>query len=155
MHPIAPIETRVPRHAPDVAASLLEVVTDLADAIAEENALLAAGYPAGRSAISERKIDLSDTYADLWDEVAADAVRLLAGDPATVHALMDSVVRLRALAAENAARLDAAMAASRQRVQAVLDALDGESHASGASYRSDGGVPLAARLSCLGTDYHA
>mgnify|MGYP000909586306 CR=1 FL=1 len=155
MHPIAPTEYVVPRHAPDVAASLLEVVTDLADAIAEENALLSAGYPAGQSEVSERKIDLSDTYADLWDEVAADADRLLAGDPATVRALMDSVVRLRALAAENAARLEAAMEASRQRVQAVLDALDGDSRASGAGYRSDGGVPLAARLSCLGTDYHA
>lgn len=154
MHP-------TPAQLPDVAPSsgiaqtLMEVITELAAVMVEENAILAAGYPAGLSATSDRKIDLSNEYADLWDEVSADAAELLAADPGFTHRLMAAVTALRGVAAENAVRLEAAMTASRQRVEAVLQALHGESRSGTTCYGADGGVPLAARLTYLGTNYHA
>lgn len=155
MHPIVPIERSAAPHPSGVAASLMEVVTELTATMTEENALLAAGYPAGLSATSDRKVALSDAYADLWDEICSDATRLLAGDPGVLRDLTHAVVQLRAVAVENSARLMAAMAASRQRVEAVLEVLGSECRSTWPTYGVNGAVPPTARLPYLSADYHA
>jgi len=135
------------------AHALLEVVTELAAVMDEENRLLAAGFPAGLVATSDRKGELTAEYADLWDQVRAEAAQALAADPDFARTLMQAVGDLRQVANENLARLEAAMTASRRRVEAALAALH-EDAASGRTYGADGEMMLA-HFPSAGTNFHA
>jgi len=135
------------------AHALLEVVTELAAVMDEENRLLAAGYPAGLVATSDRKGELTAEYADLWEQVRAEAAQALAADPDFARTLMQAVGDLRQVANENLARLEAAMTASRRRVEAALAALRDEA-ASGQTYGADGEMMLA-HFPSAGTNFHA
>lgn len=135
------------------AHALLEVVTELAAVMEEENRLLAAGFPAGLVGTSERKGELTAEYADLWDQLRAEAAQALAADPDFVRLLMQSVGDLRQVANENLARLEAAMTASRRRVEAALAALHDDA-ASGRTYGADGEL-LLAHFPTAGANFHA
>lgn len=138
----------------DAARALLDTIAELTRIIAEENRSLAQGFPAGLSATSERKTELAAEYAELWAELGADGVGLLADDPDFAHVLMDAVSRLRHTTRENLARLEAAVTASRRRVEAVLDALRQDARA-GSSYGVKGDIALELRLPPAGMNFHA
>lgn len=82
---------------------VLAVITELSHALAEENSRLAAGLPATDP---DRRYAMSDHLAMLW---AAFDRSDLPSDQA--HRLIRATVRMRAAAEENAARLEAALAA--------------------------------------------
>lgn len=139
--------------ARQMARALLETVTELAEIIAGENMALAQGYPAGLAASSERKTELAAEYAELWEEFGPGAAAL-AADPEFGHALMAAVRQLRHGAQENITRLEAAMTASRRRVEAVLEALRQDARTSG-PYGAKGDIPLELRLPPVGANFHA
>jgi len=134
--------------------SLLATVVELSAVMAEENAALASGYPAGLVTTAERKTELAAEYAELWEELEADMAETLAADPEFGRRLMAAVSRLRLVAGENVARLEAAMSASRRRVDAILDTLRSEVRGA-ATYGTKGDIPLDLRLPPYGTDFHA
>lgn len=150
----------IPQHIPDerparqVAEALLETVTELSEVIAEENVTLASGYPAGLALTSERKTELAAEYAELWEDLGADGAAALAADPEFGRALIAAVNHLRQAAGENITRLEAAMNASRRRVEAVLEALRQDARVSG-TYGAKGDIPLELRLPPVGANFHA
>lgn len=154
MLPIIPHPVATERPARQLAEALLETVTELSTLIAEENRALAAGYPAGLAASTDRKAALAAEYADLWEDLGPDGAALLAQDPDFGRVLMAAVVALRGATQENATRLEAAMAASRRRVEAVLAALR-QDGAGTRPYGAKGDIPLDLKLSALGHNYHA
>lgn len=140
--------------ARQMARTLLETVTELAEIIAGENIALAQGYPAGLAASSERKTELAAEYAELWEDLGPDGAAVLAANPEFGHALMEAVRQLRHGAQENITRLEAAMTASRRRVEAVLEALRQDARTSG-PYGAKGDIPLELRLPPVGANFHA
>lgn len=136
------------------AEALLETVQELSEVIAEENLMLAAGYPAGLGQTSERKTALAAEYAELWQDLGRDGAAALAADPEFGRILMAAVAQLRQTTGENLTRLEAAMAASRRRVEAVLEALRDDARETG-PYGAKGGLPLDLRLPPVGADFHA
>jgi hypothetical protein len=132
---------------------LLDVVTELTEVVLEENAIMAEGLPAGIAANLDRKLELSDTYEDLCAEVIEGRRDSLAADPELARRLIMAVVRLREVTAENLVRLDAAMDASRRRVEAVMAAMRAEA-GNAAPYGPGGAVPLGARLAAFSRDFH-
>jgi hypothetical protein len=133
---------------------LMAVVSDLTDVILEENALLTEGLPAAVAATVDRKLELSDAYEDLYAELVESRRDSLTCDPDFARRLMDAVVVLREATSENLARLDAAMTASRRRVESVMAAMRAEACAN-TPYGPQGKVPLDACLAAFGKDFHA
>ena len=140
--------------AHDLPDRLLSVVAELTTVMVEENAALAEGLPACVSANIDRKLELSDNYDELYAELADKQADILASDPEFAHKLMNAVVELRQATAENLTRLDAAMAASRRRVEAVMRAVRAAAQEN-VPYGAKGDIPLNARLAAFGKDYHA
>lgn len=141
------------RHG-DLPHHLLAVIAELTDVMAEENAVMAEGMPAAVVSTVDRKLELSDTYEDLYAELADSRAEILAQDPEFATSLMAAVVHLREVTAENLTRLEAAMTASKRRVEAVMAAMRSAARES-TPYSAKGDVPLNARLAAFGKDYHA
>jgi len=154
MLPFIPQSVATERPARQLAEALLDTVSELSELIAEENRALAAGYPAGLAASTERKTALAGEYADLWEDLGPEGAALLAQDPDFSRTLMAAVTALRGATQENATRLEAAMAASRRRVEAVLAALR-QDGGTARPYGAKGDIPLDLKLSALGHNYHA
>lgn len=119
----------VPRQ-PDVheqeARTLLAVVRELCLVMQEENEQLARRVPAGLTVVIERKIALSEEYERLWRELLGAGPEKLANCPEVVRELVASVGSLRKLTEENMNRLESAAAASRRRIEAVMEAIRSE-----------------------------
>ncbi|MGE5517947.1 MAG: flagellar protein FlgN [Bacteroidota bacterium] len=141
-------------HHSDLPEHLLLVIAELTDVITEENTVMAEGMPAAVVATVDRKLELSDTYEELYAELADNRAEILAQDPEFATKLMEAVLLLREVTAENLTRLDAAMTASKRRVEAVMAAMRSAARES-APYSAKGDVPLNARLAAFGKDYHA
>ncbi|MBI2242053.1 MAG: flagellar export chaperone FlgN [Magnetospirillum gryphiswaldense] len=154
MLPFVPQPVATVRPARQTAEALLDTVSELSELIAEENRALAAGYPAGLDSSTERKTVLAAEYAELWEDLGAEGAAMLAQDPEFSRVLMAAVVSLRSATQENATRLEAALSASRRRVEAVLEALRADGSSS-RPYGAKGDIPLDLKLSALGTNYHA
>lgn len=154
MMPSAPLMHTGSEFHGDLPAQLLAVIAELTEVMLEENDVMAEGLPAAVVATVDRKLELSDTYEELYAELADHRVKILAHDPEFATKLMEAVLRLREVAAENLTRLDAAMSASKRRVEAVMAAMRSSAREN-APYGPDGDVPLNARLAAFGKDYHA
>lgn len=154
MLPIATLHSPAEQGDFPSSESLLTTVIELSAVMAEENAALASGYPAGLMTTTERKTELAAEYAELWEELECGLAETLAQDPEFGRRLMAAVSRLRLVAGENIARLEAAMSASRKRVDAILDTLRAEARGA-ATYGTKGDIPLDLRLPPFGTDFHA
>jgi len=154
MQPFIPQPVEAERPARQLAEALLDTVCELSELIIEENRALATGYPAGLTASTDRKAVLAAEYAELWEDLGPDGAAALAQDPDFSKVLMAAVVALRTATQENATRLEAALAASRRRVESVLEALR-QDGAGSRTYGAKGDIPLDLKLSALGTNYHA
>lgn len=154
MLPFIPQPIATERPARQLAEALLDTVAELSELITEENRSLAAGYPAGLASSTERKTELAAEYAELWDDLGPEGAAALAQDPDFSRVLMAAVATLRTATQENATRLEAALSASRRRVESVLEALR-QDGAGSRTYGSKGDIPLELKLSALGTNYHA
>lgn len=130
---------------------LMRVLGELTDVVLEENAIMAEGVPAGVVATLGRKRRLTGDYERLCAELAAGRRGGLGAEPALAGALIVAVMRLREATSENLARLEAAMDASRRRVDAVMAAM--RSQDDGAGHYGPGGSPAApARRNAVGRD---
>ena len=138
----------------DPTERLLRVIAELTEQMERENADLAAGLPASVAQDIDRKCELADLYADLYEELRAAYPDLLSYPGSLADRMTAAVLRLRAVADENLTRLQAATEASRRRIEAVLAAARsaGRAHA---TYGANGEIPLGARLAAFARDYHA
>lgn len=136
------------------ADRLLAVVQELTQVMTEENTVLAEGLPAAMAETIERKQDLSDEFEHLWAHLTTNGSGALAADPEAAYDLIQLVAALRVVANENIARLDAALLASRRRIEAVMTALRGEAE-QGRGYGMTGQAPLVARFAPCSTSLRA
>lgn len=133
---------------------LLNLVHELTGLILEENSVMANGMPAAMIATIDRKQELSNSFEDLCAEVMENHRDSLTADPVLARKLMKAVLRLREITAENMVQLEAAMDASRRRVEAVMAAMHSEAQIT-APYGANGQVPMGARFAAFGQDFHA
>lgn len=137
-----------------LSARLMDVIAELTEVIQEENAIMAEGMPAGVVRTLDRKLELSDSYEELLEMLVENKPAALTANPEFARKLMDSVLVLRQATQENLARLDAAMTASKRRVEAVMTAMRSEASVA-APYGAKGEIPLEARLAGFSKDFHA
>jgi hypothetical protein len=154
MHASAALAAPLDMPARQQAEILLLTVSELNEIIRHENSVLASGYPAGLAVNAERKTELAWDYAEMWEELGPEGVSILARDPEFGQVLTAAVTALRRSTQENLNRLDAAMTASRRRIESVITALQ-DTVPRSAGYGANGSVPLELRLPPLGTDFHA
>ena len=133
---------------------LLLVVAELTEQIERENIDLAAGFPALMTPAIERKEKLAQAYTELYDELHEAMPGFLSLSDELAERLMGAILRLRDVTEENLTRLDAAMAASRRRVEAVL-AMARDAKRQEGTYSAKGEVPIEAALAAFTRDYHA
>lgn len=137
-----------------IAERLLHVIATLSHQMERENADLAAGLPASIASDVERKAELADTFTELWSQLHDTAADSPSISSEMSERLIRAALRLREITDENLSRLNAAVNASRCRVEAVLAAVRaaGRQHA---TYGANGEIPLEARLAAFDRDYHA
>lgn len=91
--------------------------------IAEENELLNRGLPATLLDTTERKRQLSNEYGARGDELVEGAAGQILSDAALQERLLAATAQLYAMSEENRKLLSAALAATRRRVDRVMDAI--------------------------------
>lgn len=138
--------------APSVAA-LIDVMAGLADLLRTENDLLRRGMPAALAEMTDRKVALSDEYEALMAEVRQRYAAEMAENPELRHTLLRIGRELDTLTRENLQRLEAAMDASRRRIDAVMKAVLADNNRD-CTYSRDG-APAGGRLVAYRTDYLA
>lgn len=144
MRPYSTLFVAEPQSADALVDTLLSLIAELTAIMAEENGLLAAGLPAAVAGTAGRKMQLSDRFDHLWARCAGSRRAALAADQETARRLVRAVAGLRKVANENVGRLDAALAASRRRIDTAMMALRSES-GHGRGYGTKGMVPGVAR----------
>ena len=107
-------------------SELLDVMGELSGVLAVENELLRRGLPASLSDVAERKVDLTEKYTEIADDVVEDLSADPAVDPLLVGALGQAASRLQGLTEENLVRLETALSATRRRIDAVMEAVKAE-----------------------------
>ena len=106
-----------------VVSEFVGVMGKLRAVIEEENAILNSGLPATLLLTTERKGVLSQEYDVLGGELVGRARGQILSDPALQEKLLTATAQLCALSEENRDLLDRALAASRRRIDAVMDAV--------------------------------
>ncbi|SIS60484.1 hypothetical protein [Insolitispirillum peregrinum] len=122
---------------------LIRVMRELHDLVASENDALRRGLPAAAVETTDRKEKLQVAFRALYRQLLRrGAPPLPAGQ---VEQLQGLGTTLRSLAVENAARLEAALSASQQRIDQVMNALRTKIAEDHSGYRGDYGNVQALR----------
>jgi hypothetical protein len=129
---------------PAVLKDFVGVMDKLKAIIETENQFLGRGLPATLLATTKRKALLSREYGALSSEMLDAAVDQLLADPSLPAKLVAAGSELQAMSTENRALLSRAVAASRRRVDAVMDAVRAS-----ADVVAQDGAPDAAGLDLL------
>lgn len=130
-------------------AAVVDLVDRLIEVIEAENDELARGLPAAASIDGRDKARLAD---ELRDRLAAGFDRAtIAAAPAELRSRMVERVRLlERRTRENSTRLEAAITATRRRVDAVMRAIRTEMARNGHAYGANGRLPATAPASAVG-----
>ena len=105
------------------AQDLILLMEEFMAVVAEENAMLARGLPASLSSAVVRKTELAAAF-ELWVQaVNARAVRLETVPAPLRKQFFERLSQFQDAMNENVARLEAAIEASRRRIEAVMSAI--------------------------------
>jgi glutamine synthetase type III len=108
---------------PAVLKEFVGVMDKLKAIIETENEFLERGMPATLLATTKRKSLLSREYGALSAELLDQAADQLMADPALPTKLVAAGAELQAMGAENRQLLERAVAATRRRVDSIMDAV--------------------------------
>jgi flagellar biosynthesis/type III secretory pathway chaperone len=108
---------------PAVLREFVGVMDKLKAIIETENEFLERGLPATLLATTKRKSILSREYGVLSNELLDHAVEQLMADPALPAKLAAAGAELQAMSLENRELLERAVAATRRRVESVMEAV--------------------------------
>jgi len=132
--------------------TLIALIDELLQVVAEENVELSKGLPASRL----KQVDQKNRLADLFEQCVAECTRQSASlhvqDRVLREQFMERILKLRAAMDENLVRLRAAIEASNRRIEAVMQAIR-EQIASVSPYAASGRRTTRA-MSC-GTNVRA
>lgn len=108
------------------AQALIVLIDEFIAVVREENAMLARGLPAALSSVAGRKAELAGAF-EMWVKAATErAFRIdMASDPVRTR-FVERLTLFQATMNDNIAHLEAAMEASRRRIEAVMTAIRNE-----------------------------
>lgn len=109
--------------ARETVTSLMAVMHELTALLREENDLLRRGMPAQAAARTNRKVDLSNSYTELMMLARYRYLADIKADPGLREPLLAISHELDGLSRENLTRLEAAMQATRRRIESVMKAI--------------------------------
>lgn len=119
------------------ARRLSALMEEFITLVVEENAMLARGLPASLSLVAARKNELACEF-ELWVKAAnARAIRLETSPEPVRKEFIERLAVFQKVMNENVARLEAAIEASRRRIDAVMSAIRQEM-TDVSPYRADG-----------------
>lgn len=105
------------------ARELAALMEEFIAVVRDENAMLARGLPASVSSVSERKNELAGAF-ERWVKAAESRTLRLEAAPSPVRKqFLERLQLFQATMNENVARLEAAIEASRRRIDAVMSAI--------------------------------
>jgi hypothetical protein len=105
------------------ALQLITLIDEFVEVVLEENALLARGLPASLALVGQRKNALADAF-EAWVKATPALQWHLKKTSAPVRLrFMERLGEFQRVMNENVARLEAAMEASRRRIDAVMTAI--------------------------------
>lgn len=108
------------------ARALVALVDEFIVVVREENAMLAHGLPASLSSVAKRKAELAEAF-DAWVKAATTrAFRLETASEPVRKLFPERLAFFQKTMNENIAHLEAAMEASRRRIDAVMTAIRDE-----------------------------
>lgn len=127
--------------AEQMVEALIDVMADLSEVLRAENDLLRQGMPAALAQLTDRKNELAQEYAHLLKLALADRdnVTAVVNSRAWRAKVVDVSEEFHAVSQENLTRLDAAMFATRRRIEAVMSAIRRRDR-EGGNYRRNGMV---------------
>jgi hypothetical protein len=117
--------------------TLIALIDELLDVVAEENAELSKGLPASRLKQVEQKNRLAELFEQCVADCAMQSTSLHVQDRMLREEFMERILLLRAAMDENLVRLRAAIEASNRRIEAVMQAIR-EQIANGSPYAASG-----------------
>lgn len=121
--------TMSPAIAPNgdaAARALVALVDEFIAVVQEENVMLARGLPASLSLVARRKAELAEAF-DVWVKAAVSrSFRLEAASEPVRKLFPERLAIFQRTMSANIAHLEAAMEASRRRIDAVMNAIRGE-----------------------------
>ncbi|MDA8231367.1 MAG: hypothetical protein M0006_08510 [Magnetospirillum sp.] len=126
--------------AETAAIELMQVMAELRAVFLAENDLLRRGLPAKLVEMVDRKTELSEEFSSLYRDVFVQHADDLAANPELRERLVETGHELQDLSRENMWRLEAALNATRRRVEAVMAAI--RAHDSQPRTCGDGGVAV-------------
>lgn len=103
--------------------TLIALIDELLEVVAEENAELSKGLPASRLKQVDQKNRLAELFEECVAECGGHGVSLHVQDRALREQFLERILKLRAAMDENIVRLRAAIEASQRRIEAVMQAI--------------------------------
>jgi hypothetical protein len=115
------------REAADAAAeAVIALIDEFITVVREENAMLARGLPASLSSAAQRKMELAEAF-EVWVNAAtARAFRIDNASAPLRKRFLERLAFFQETMNANIAHLEAAMEASRRRIDAVMAAIRSE-----------------------------
>jgi hypothetical protein len=136
----APVPDSRRQAANAATTALLGLVDDLIVVIEAENALMATGVPASTSHLVERKRQLAGQFSNWIAGLRSRKIEVVHADSALRQRLIESNAVLRLHMNDNVESLQASIAATRRRIDAIMRAIREQSAAPPARYGADGKV---------------
>ncbi len=122
------------------AREMLAVVNSIIDLTEEENQLFAEGYPAPPQLMVQAKTKHADQFAQWCQNLSGDDLMRPEVSPDLRGALFARIATMRIILAENAERLDIARAASRRRVDAIMQVVRERAQPKAVAYGTNGAL---------------
>ena len=107
----------------DHVRTLITLIDELLQVVAEENAELSKGLPASRLKQVDQKNRLAELFEQCVAECTGQSKTLHVQDRALREQFMERILHLRKAMDENLVRLRAAIEASNRRIEAVMQAI--------------------------------
>jgi hypothetical protein len=131
---------------------MITVIDELIAVVIEENAWLAQGLPASRSKQIGRKTELAESFEKLVGDVTSNNASVQTDDEELRLKFVDRMQMLKTAMDENIIGLQAAIEASRRRIEAVMSAIR-EQVADANPYNASG--RLSSKSISVGTNLRA
>lgn len=119
------------------AQALIALIDEFIAVVREENAMLAGGLPASFAPVSKRKAELADAFEGWVKAAVAREFSANAASPAVRKVFVERLTLFQQVMSENMTRLQAAMEASRRRIDSLMSVIRDEM-AGTSSYGANG-----------------
>ncbi len=133
--------------------NMITIIDQIVEVTEEENRLYEDGHPAPPAGIVAMKTTQADRLSASFEDLRDRKMAITAAEPDLRSALTERVHRMRSVMEENTQRLNRARAASRRRIDAIMQVVREETRQQPTAYgdsgrmTSRGSPPPAVRLS--------